>query len=80
MIYYKITITVPWRREERKVISMKKILSLVVIIIGFLLVTFFGLGPVLMADGSRIERLLTFVVVLLLYLLLGFAFKYIKKL
>lgn len=41
---------------------------------------FFGLGPVLMADGSRIERLLTFVVVLLLYLLLGFAFKYIKKL
>jgi hypothetical protein len=37
----------------------------------FILVTFFGLGPVLLADGSLNERILTLVVVILIYLLLG---------
>lgn len=37
----------------------------------FALVTFFGLGPVLFADGSDRERALTFAVVLLIYGLLG---------
>ncbi len=36
----------------------------------FILVTFFGLGPVLLADGSLNERILTLVVVILIYLLL----------
>lgn len=33
----------------------------------FLLITFFGIGPVLFADGSDRERLITFLVVLLIY-------------
>ncbi|MDF2986297.1 MAG: hypothetical protein K0R50_1807 [Eubacterium sp.] len=37
----------------------------------FALVTFFGLGPVLFADGTMNERILTLVVVILIYLLLG---------
>ena len=33
----------------------------------FLLITFSGIGPVLFADGSDRERLITFLVVLLIY-------------
>ncbi|WP_312649214.1 DUF6954 family protein [Proteiniclasticum sp.] len=33
----------------------------------FLLITFFGIGPVLLADGSDKERMLTLLVVLLIY-------------
>ncbi|KWX71345.1 DUF6954 family protein [Paenibacillus jilunlii] len=33
----------------------------------YILITFFGLGPVLFADGSGRERLLTLIVVLLIY-------------
>ncbi len=39
----------------------------------FALVTFFGLGPVLIADGSTQERMLTLLVVLLLYAVMGYA-------
>ncbi|MNO18900.1 hypothetical protein D3C76_86210 [compost metagenome] len=33
----------------------------------YILTTFFGLGPVLFADGSAGERVLTLIVVLLIY-------------
>ncbi|MEC0172684.1 DUF6954 family protein [Paenibacillus graminis] len=33
----------------------------------YILITFFGLGPVLFADGSARERVLTLIVVLLIY-------------
>ncbi|WP_438497335.1 DUF6954 family protein [Paenibacillus sp. IHBB 3054] len=33
----------------------------------YLLTTFFGLGPVLFADGSAKERIFTLIVVLLIY-------------
>ncbi|WP_054939982.1 DUF6954 family protein [Paenibacillus ihuae] len=36
----------------------------------YLIVTFFGLGPVLFADGSTAERMVTLVVVLLIYVLI----------
>jgi hypothetical protein len=52
-------------------------------IILFLLVTFFGLGPVLYADGVLQERLWTALIVLFIYVLLGFiyskAIKWIQK-
>jgi hypothetical protein len=52
-------------------------------IILILLVTFFGLGPVLYADGVIQERIWTAVVVVVLYALLGIlysrAIKWIKK-
>lgn len=35
----------------------------------FILITFFGIGPVLLADGSDKERLITFLVVLLIYVI-----------
>jgi uncharacterized membrane protein len=48
-------------------------------IIAFLLVTFFGLGPVLLADGTRSERIVTLIVVILLYLPIGGFVLRIKK-
>ncbi|MEH7176516.1 DUF6954 family protein [Neobacillus vireti] len=52
-------------------------------IILLLLVTFFGLGPVLYADGVLSERLLTAAVVVILYAILAFlyarAIKWIKR-
>ncbi|MDF2522925.1 MAG: hypothetical protein K0R31_566 [Clostridiales bacterium] len=41
------------------------------ITIAGILLTFFGLGPVLFADGSMQERLLTLFSVIILYALLG---------
>lgn len=48
-----------------------KALVYTVIIIGFVLITFFGLGPVVLADGAAGERVATLLAVLLLYVLLG---------
>ncbi|HHV98818.1 MAG TPA: hypothetical protein GXX36_04470 [Clostridiaceae bacterium] len=48
-----------------------KVIFYTVIAIIFILITFFGLGPVLLADGSMGERMGTLAVVLLLYLILG---------
>jgi hypothetical protein len=39
-------------------------------------VTFFGIGPVLIADGSFRERMLTLVVVILIYIVLIFGVVY----
>jgi len=56
-----------------------KIIYYILIIIAFLLVTFFGLGSVLMADGQIQERMLTLLVVLALYaLLIWFTIKVIN--
>lgn len=46
--------------------SMKTFLN-ILIIIGFFLVSFFGLGPVLFADGAIGERLITLLIVVFLY-------------
>lgn len=56
-----------------------KILLYVILGIAFILVTFFGLGPVLMADGSMNERLVTLLVVILLYILLWWIFAKVRK-
>lgn len=50
-----------------------------VFFIAYSLVTFFGIGPVLMADGSLQERLITLAVVLLIYAVLTVAFILIHK-
>lgn len=42
----------------------------ILFIVAFLLITVFGLGPALLADGSDLERFLTLAVVILLYLIL----------
>jgi len=50
-----------------------------VFIIMYLLVTFFGLGPVLLANGTTTERVITFLVVVTIYVLLTIAFRFVVK-
>lgn len=54
---------------------MEKILVYTVTIVLALLLTFFGLGPVLLADGSMTERIITLLIVLALYGVLSFLFR-----
>ena len=58
---------------------MKRRLCYIGLIIGYLLVTFFGLGPVLFADGSVAERTITLIIVLLIYVALSFIWYFIRK-
>ena len=45
----------------------------------YLAVTFFGLGPVLFADGSDTERMMTLAVVILIYIVLTLLLLWIVK-
>jgi peptidoglycan/LPS O-acetylase OafA/YrhL len=56
-----------------------KILFYIIMSIAFMLVTFFGIGPVLFADGSMGERLATLLVIMLIYLLLGWIIVWFRK-
>lgn len=56
-----------------------KIVLRIVFGFAFLLVAFFGLGPVLMADGMPGERTLTLIVVLLIFAALFVVYKWLKK-
>jgi hypothetical protein len=56
-----------------------RILFYIAISIVFILVTFFGMGPVLFADGQIGERLVTLLVVVLIYLLLGYIIVWFRK-
>jgi hypothetical protein len=54
-----------------------------VIYLGFVILyaalTFFGLGPVLLADGTDRERIATLAVVLLLYAALTVLLRYVRR-
>ena len=56
-----------------------KLVIYIVFAILFMLVTFFGLGPVLMADGSAGERVVTLAVVIVLYVLLALLLRFLIK-
>ena len=58
---------------------MKLIFFYISICVIFILVTFFGLGPVLYADGPTTERMLTLFIVLLIYTILITLTVYIGK-
>jgi len=58
-----------------KRITIKWIGNIVFILL-FALVTFFGMGPVLLADGTFQERMLTLFIVLVIYAVLIFAFRF----
>ncbi|MNE57749.1 hypothetical protein D3C80_1527340 [compost metagenome] len=45
----------------------------------YALVTFFGIGPVLFADGTLSERIVTLVVVLLIYVLLTLGLLLVRR-
>ncbi len=53
---------------------MAKKIVYVILILLLMLVTLFGLGPVLYADGSDTERMLTLLVVIALYIVILFTF------
>ncbi|MBM7659584.1 cbb3-type cytochrome oxidase subunit 3 [Bacillus mesophilus] len=57
---------------------MKWVIILTFTII-YLLITFFGLGPVLLADGSIQERVITLAVVLLLYVIITIIYRSLLK-
>lgn len=46
---------------------MLKVIGHIVFICLFLLITFFGIGPVVFADGSMKERIITLIIVILIY-------------
>ncbi|SFD84438.1 hypothetical protein SAMN05216378_1700 [Paenibacillus catalpae] len=48
-----------------------RILPGILLLAVFLLVTFFGLGPVLFADGSMTERTITLSVVIIIYFVIA---------
>ncbi|MHB8127414.1 MAG: DUF6954 family protein [Mobilitalea sp.] len=56
----------------------KKFIYIILTILLFLL-TFFGLGPVLFADGTNTERLYTLMVVIALYLIIFVVFYIVHK-
>ncbi|ANX14274.1 hypothetical protein ABE41_019850 [Fictibacillus arsenicus] len=56
-----------------------KIVLRIVFGIAFLLVAFFGLGPVLFADGMPGERTLTLIVVLAIFALLYVVYRWLMK-
>jgi uncharacterized BrkB/YihY/UPF0761 family membrane protein len=56
-----------------------KIVLRIVFGIAFLLVAFFGIGPVLMADGMPGERTLTLIVVLLIFAVLFMLYRWLMK-
>ncbi len=53
---------------------VEKVLVYTVTIVVTALVTFFGLGPVIYADGSMSERMVTLAVVIVIYLVIGTLF------
>ncbi len=52
-----------------------KVLLHTVFIILIALVTFFGLGPVLLADGVLQERIVTAAVVVVIYIVIAFIYR-----
>ncbi|MGC5328385.1 DUF6954 family protein [Brevibacillus sp. SYSU BS000544] len=58
---------------------MEKILVYTVMSVLALLLAFFGLGPVILADGSMIERIVTLLIVLALYGVLFLLFRSWQK-
>lgn len=58
---------------------MIRILAYVLLAAAFALVLFFGLGPVLLADGGMTERITTLIVVLILLGVLIFLLRLVRK-
>lgn len=53
---------------------MKRFFIILIFICLYLVVGFFGLGPVLFADGSMQERLITLAIVILIFIALTYIF------
>jgi hypothetical protein len=58
---------------------MKKNIGYIGLIVAFLIVSLFGLGPVIFADGSNKERIITFSIVLVLYVIIVACFEFLRR-
>lgn len=58
---------------------MGKVILYTVFILAIALISFFGLGPVLLADGTKTERILTLIIVLGIYLVVIITFLAIRR-
>jgi len=58
---------------------MKKWILYLIFIPIYILVTFFGLGPVLFADGSMNERIITLSIVIAIYFILTVILRFLLK-
>lgn len=56
-----------------------RILIHIFFIVLFLLITFFGMGPVIFADGIMSERMATFAIVIVLYGIWVFLYRLLLK-
>ncbi|MDR7870876.1 MAG: hypothetical protein RIN55_08465 [Tissierellaceae bacterium] len=56
-----------------------KIIGYIVFVTLFLYVTFFGVGPVLFADGTIQERLLTVGIIIIVYIVLVAVFRWFLR-
>lgn len=56
-----------------------KIIGYMFFIASFLYVTFFGIGPVLLADGTTQERMITLGIIILVYLILIVLLRWFRK-
>lgn len=45
----------------------------------YLLITFFGIGPVMFADGSSTERIITLLIVIAIYVIVTLLFRWLLK-
>ena len=64
---------------ELSIVKNLKPFWYVILITLFILVTFFGVGPILFADGGIGERMLTLAVVVVLYIIIGVMFIRVKN-
>lgn len=51
----------------------------IIFIILYILVTFFGLGPVIFTDGSNLERIVTFLFIVVIYVFLTVILQFLIK-
>lgn len=59
--------------------NLAKYMGYGIFFILFILITFFGIGPVLMADGQPGERTLTLMLVFIIYVIWFFGLSYFIK-
>lgn len=58
---------------------MKKKIIILIFALIYLVVTFYGIGPVLFADGSIQERIITLIIIIIIYVLLTLGLKKLLK-
>lgn len=56
-----------------------KIIGYIFFAVAFLYVTFFGIGPVLLADGTTQERMITLGIIIIVYIVLIVLLRWFRR-